>query len=301
MKAKNKLDKYTPIIMLLPAVLGIVIVSVYPSLDAVRMSLFDIQLLKNESPFIGFQNYITALSDPEFQKVILNTVFFCVVSLFLGAVLAMKIATQLIREYPGKGFFRSIFLSPWVTPPLVTATVWRILLSENFGPVNTVLLQMGIIDQPISFLGSTTQYLGFLSLPMLVIIVINVWSIFPFMMVMFIAGLQTVPKELYEAAQVDGANKRQQFFKITMPSIMPVIKTSILLEGIWQFNNFNISYLVAKGGPLNSTKLLAVEVYNQAFSNFKYGYASSVSVIMVMIVLIPAIFYIRDSLKSEKR
>jgi len=286
--------------MLLPAVIGIVMVSVFPSLDAVRMSLFDIQLLKAESPFIGMRNYVTALTDPEFLKVILNTIFFCIVSLFLGSVLAMKIATQLIKDYPGKAFFRSIFLSPWVTPPLVTATVWRILLSENFGPVNTVLLKLGIIDQPISFLGSSTQYLGFLSIPMLVIIVINVWSIFPFMMVMFIAGLQTVPKELYEAAQMDGANKRQQFFRITLPYIMPVIQTSILLEGIWQFNNFNISYLVAKGGPLNLTKLLAVEVYNQAFANFKYGYASGVSVIMVLIVLIPSIFYIRDSLRKEQ-
>ena len=301
MRVRNKLDRYTPVIILLPAVIGIVVVSVLPSLDAVRMSMFDIQLLKDEHSFVGLQNYITALKDPEFIKVILNTIFFCVVSLFLGAVLAMKIATQLVREYPGKAFFRSIFLSPWVTPPLVTATVWRILLSENFGPVNTVLLKLGVIDQPISFLGSTDQFLGVLSIPMLVIIIINVWSIFPFMMVMFIAGLQTVPKELYEAAQMDGANKRQQFFKITLPSIMPVIQTSVLLEGIWQFNNFNISYLVAKGGPLNLTKLLAVEVYNQAFANFKYGYASGVSVIMVLIVLIPSVFYIRDSLKSEKR
>lgn len=300
MRVRNKLDKYTPIIMLLPAVLGIAIVSVYPSLDAIRMSLFDIQLLKPESPFIGLGNYVTALSDPEFLKVILNTVFFCVVSLFLGAVSAMKIATQLVREYPGKALFRSIFLSPWVTPPLVTATVWRILLSENFGPVNTILLKLGLIDKPFSFLGSTTQIFGFLSIPMLVIIVINVWSIFPFMMVMFLAGLQTVPKELYEAAQMDGANKRQQFFRVTLPAIMPVVQTSILLEGIWQFNNFNISYLVAKGGPLNLTKLLAVEVYNQAFSNFKYGHASGVSVIMVLIVLIPSIFYIRDSLKKER-
>lgn len=301
MRVRNKLDRYTPVIILLPAVIGIVVVSVLPSLDAVRMSMFDIQLLKDEHSFVGLQNYITALKDPEFIKVILNTIFFCVVSLFLGAVLAMKIATQLVREYPGKAFFRSIFLSPWVTPPLVTATVWRILLSENFGPVNTVLLKLGVIDQPISFLGSTDQFLGVISIPMLVIIIINVWSIFPFMMVMFIAGLQTVPKELYEAAQMDGANKRQQFFKITLPSIMPVIQTSVLLEGIWQFNNFNISYLVAKGGPLNLTKLLAVEVYNQAFANFKYGYASGVSVIMVLIVLIPSVFYIRDSLKSEKR
>ena len=129
--------------------------------------------------------------------------------------------------------------------------------------------------------------------------IINVWSIFPFLMVMFIAGLQTVPQDIYEAATLDGAGKIITFWKITVPCIRPVITTSIILELIWQFNNFNISYMVTNGGPLGLTKTLAVEVYQQAFTNFKYGYASAISIIMMLIALIPSIFYIKSSIKAN--
>lgn len=171
-------------------------------------------------------------------------------------------------------------------------------MSANFSPLNSMLLKLGIVKVPVSFLESTQTYLGFLSVPLIMITLINVWSIFPFLMVMFIAGLQTVPKELYEAATMDGAGKIKSFWKITVPCIRPVISVSVLLELIWQFNNFNISYMVTQGGPLGLTKLLAVEVYQQAFTNFKYGYASAVSVIMMCIALVPAVFYIRSSLKE---
>ena len=137
-----------------------------------------------------------------------------------------------------------------------------------------------------------------MSVPLIMLTIINVWSIFPFMMVMFIAGLQTVPQELYEAATMDGAGKIVRFWKITLPCIRPVISVSVLLELIWQFNNFNISYMVTQGGPLGLTKLLSVEVYQQAFTNFRYGYASSISVIMMLIALVPAVIYIRSSMKE---
>ena len=193
----------------------------------------------------------------------------------------------------------AVKIAPWVTPPLVTATIWRLLLSESFSPINRFLMDINLIDKPINFLGQTDVFLGFLSLPMIMVIVINTWSIFPFLMVMFLAGLQTIPVELYEAAEVDGANKWQKFAKITLPSLMPVVETSILLEGIWQFNNFNISYLVTKGGPLNLTEVLAVRVYSEAFMNFKYSYAAAISVIMLVIVLIPSLYYIKRSIKVD--
>ncbi len=129
-------------------------------------------------------------------------------------------------------------------------------------------------------------------------IIINVWSIFPFMMVMFLAGLQTIPPELYEAAEMDGARKSQQFFYVTLPSLIPVISTSILLQGIWQFNSFNISYMVTKGGPLHLTEVMAVRVYSEAFVNFRYGLAAATSVIMLLLVLIPSVFYLRANLKT---
>ncbi len=300
MKSTHLLDKYTPLIMLLPALLGIVFVHLYPSLDSIRMSFFDIQLLKKGSPFIGLNNYLKALSDPSIYKVIVNTIVFTVFSLLLGAILAMIVAMELNKGYKGKALFRAIFLAPWVTPPLVTATVWRLLLSESFSPINRFLMDINLIDRPINFLGQTEVLLGFLSLPLIMVIIINTWSIFPFLMVMFLAGLQTIPSELYEAADVDGAGKWKKFTKITLPSLMPVVETSILLEGIWQFNNFNISYLVTKGGPINLTEVLAVRVYSEAFTNFKYSYAASISVIMLLIVLIPSLYYIKRSLKVDR-
>lgn len=299
MKLSRQLDKYTPLIMLLPALLGIAFVHIYPSLDSIRMSFFDIQLLKPDRPFIGLGNYAKALNDPVTIKIIFNTLFFTVFSLVFGAILAIIVAMELNKGYRGRTFFRAIFLSPWVTPPLVTATVWRLLLSESFSPINRFLMDINLIDKPINFLGQTDVYFGFISLPMIMVIIINVWSIFPFMMVMFLAGLQTIPAELYEAANVDGASKWQQFTRITVPSLLPVVETSILLEGIWQFNNFNISYLVTKGGPLNLTEVLAVRVYSEAFTNFKYGYAAAISVVMLIIVLIPSLYYIKRSLKVD--
>lgn len=294
----EKLDKHTPLLMLLPAAAAVLLVSVYPTLKTMWMSFFDKQLLKKTVSFIGLSNYGTALKNSDTWQVIFNTLFFAAVSLILGVALAMFIAVKLIKPYPGRGFFRAMFLIPWVTPPLVASFVWRTILSANFSPLNSILLKLGIVKAPVSFLESTQTYFGFLSVPLIMITLINVWSIFPFLMVMFIAGLQTVPKELYEAATMDGAGKIKSFWKITVPCIRPVISVSVLLELIWQFNNFNISYMVTQGGPLGLTKLLAVEVYQQAFTNFRYGYASAVSVIMMCIALVPAVVYIRSSLKE---
>ncbi|SCH17921.1 Inner membrane ABC transporter permease protein ycjO [uncultured Ruminococcus sp.] len=297
-KLKKFVNKYTPVIMLLPALIGVLIIQIYPSLDSIRLSFTDKSLLNPITSYVGFDNYIKALSDPQTWQTILNTLVFAVLSLALGAVFAMLVANELNKKFRGRTFFRAMFLAPWVTPPLVTSAIWQLLLSETFSPINGLLMQLGWIDKPINFLGNTEPILGFLSMPLISIIIINVWSIFPFLMVMFLAGMQTIPAEMIEAATVDGANSVQRFFKITLPCLMPVIETSILLEGIWQFNNFNISYLVTKGGPLNSTMVMAVDVYTEAFINFNYGSGATISVLMMLIILFPAVVYLKKQLRQ---
>ena len=292
------LNQWTSFLMLMPAIASLLIVSIYPTVKTIWMSFFDKSILKKEEPFIGLANYIEAFSKAGTWQTIFNTLFFAIVSLALGVSLAMLIATKLIKPYPLRGFFRAMFLIPWVTPPLVASIVWRFIFSENFSPINSILLKLHLIKVPVNFLGSTATFLG-VSEPLIVLTIINVWSIFPFLMVMFIAGLQTVPQEIYEAARMDGAGKMATFWKITVPCIRPVITSSIVLELIWQFNNFNISYMVTNGGPLGLTKIMAVEVYQAAFTNYRYGYASALSIIMMLIALIPSIFYIRSSLKPE--
>ena len=292
------LNQWTSFLMLMPAIASLLIVSIYPTVKTIWMSFFDKSILKKEEPFIGLANYIEAFSKAGTWQTIFNTLFFAIVSLALGVSLAMLIATKLIKPYPLRGFFREMYLIPWVTPPLVASIVWRFIFSENFSPINSILLKLHLIKVPVNFLGSTATFLG-VSEPLIVLTIINVWSIFPFLMVMFIAGLQTVPQEIYEAARMDGAGKMATFWKITVPCIRPVITSSIVLELIWQFNNFNISYMVTNGGPLGLTKIMAVEVYQAAFTNYRYGYASALSIIMMLIALIPSIFYIRSSLKPE--
>ncbi len=285
--------------MLAPAIIGLLVITVYPSLDSIFLSFTDKSLLKPNTDFIWFENYIEVLTDPEIYQTILNTLLFAGLSLFLGASFAMLIAVELNKKYFGRTFFRSIFLAPWVTPPLVTAAIWQILFSETFSPISGILMEWGIIDTPIKFLGVSEPLFGFIPIPLISIIIINVWSIFPFMMVMFLAALQTIPQEIMEAAEVDGATKTQRFFKITLPCLMPIIETTLLLQFIWQFNNFNISYLVTKGGPLNSTMVMAVNVYTESFINFNYGYGASISVVMMLIILGPALWYLKKTMKQN--
>jgi len=173
-------------------------------------------------------------------------------------------------------------------------------MSRDFSPISGLLQSMGIIEHSLNFLGDVTLYFGFLSVPMLSLILINIWGMFPFCMVMFLAALQTIPTDIYEAAQVDGASKMQQFWRITLPMLLPVIQTTILLQGIWQFNSFNLSYLITLGGPLNTTELMSVRVYTEAFSHFRYGYGAAISVIMLCVVIVPATFYVLRNARSER-
>lgn len=293
------IDKWAPILMIAPAAIVLIVIKVYPSLRTMWMSFFDIQLLKDEQPFIGIQNYVKAFSDPMTIKLITNTLVFAVLSLLLGGVLAMVVAIELNKKFPERGFLRALYLAPWITPPMVTATVWTLILNKSVSPINALLLKLNLIDTPISFLSDTQTFLGIFSMPMIIIIIVNVWSIFPFLMIMFLAGLQTIPHELYEAANIDGATGWKVFRYVTFPSLLPVIETSILLQGIWQFNNFNISYLVTKGGPVRLTEVMSVTVYNEAFLKYNYGTSATFSVAMLMVTIIPSIIYLVNNSKRE--
>jgi multiple sugar transport system permease protein len=295
------IDKYTPVLMLLPALIAICIVQLYPCVVAIGMSFFDINLLKPTRPFIGFDNYAKIFEDPVNMRVMLNTLVWAIVTVVAGSFLSLCVAVQLNKPFRSRALFRVLFLAPWVTPPIVIASIWKLILNRDLSPISTLLMNLHLVSKPVEFLSDPTIYFGFLSIPMIYLIIVNIWSFMPFAIVMFLSGLQTVPTELYEAATVDGASKTQQFRHITIPMLMPVMETIILLQGIWQFNNFNLSYLVTHGGPLNSTELMAVRVYIEAMNNFRYGYGASISVVMVAIVIVPTIIYIRKVAREESR
>ena len=296
----NFFDHFAPFLMVIPAIVCILAVHIYPSLRSISMSFFDINLIRQARPFVGFANYVEAFNDPNVRRVVVNTFVFPVFSVLIGSSFALFVAQQLNKPFKGRALLRTIFLAPWVMPPVVVSMIWKQILSRNFSPISALLQKIGIIDNSINFLGDPTIHFGLISIPLISLIVINIWGMFPFSMVMFLAALQTVPLELYEAAVVDGASRIQIFWRITFPLLLPVIQTTLLLQGIWQFNSFNLSFLVSQGGPLNSTELLSVTVYNSAYLGFRYGYAASISVVMLCIVAVPAAISIVRALRNEK-
>lgn len=293
------LDRYISYILILPVLLCITAVILYPSIRTIAMSFYRVELLNPERSFVGLENFSEILKNPDLLRIIGNTLFFSLASLVISTILALYSAQLLNKPYWGRGLYRTLFLVPWITPPVVMGAVWKVLYSESFSPISGLLMTLGIIEKPISFLGNTEWGFGPVTLPMISLVIVNVWHMFPFMVVMFLAAMQSVPKDYYEAATVDGLGKTGQFYKITLPLIMPVVEITLLLEFIWQFNNFNSSYLLTQGGPVDMTNVLAVKVYQEAFINYKYSIASSISVLMFFIALIPSIFYIKMRVQNE--
>ena len=295
------LNRNAGYILLFPALLFISIVIVYPTLNAIWMSFFDVSLFRAERPFVGLQNYIDLFTvrNERVRTVIANTITFAILTICLSVPLALYIANKLNKPYPGRGFFRTIFLLPWVMPPIVTVTVWKFILNERLSPINGLLMELGLINRPIAFLSNLEWGAGPFNVPMFTLIVVSVWGVFPFLMVMFLAAMQSVPTELFEAATVDGANNRVKFFYIMLPSIKPVMIITTLLVGIWQFNSFNTSFLLTTGGPLDMTRLIAVDVYIEAFINFNFSRSSTIAVVTLLMVIIPAVIYVVKTNKEE--
>lgn len=295
---KKKLSGYyllhtsTPYLMLIPGIVGIMFVNIIPSLQAIVMGFYSDSFTKR-SEFVGFEKFERILKLQEFWQVLGNTFFWSLATLFFATVLGIFAAILTNRPYMGKGFFRIVFMIPWITPPVVASMVWKTMFNETLSPINDALIMTNIIDSSIPFLINPSWRIGPLSVPMFSLLVVNVWNVFPFMMIMILAAMQSIDDSYYEAASIDGAGKITQFFKITLPLIMPVLSISLLLQGIWQFNSFNFNYLVAYGGPLNTTKTMAVMIYQKAFAEFDYGQAGAISAVMLGCILIPAAFYIR--------
>lgn len=286
-----------PYIMLVPGFAGILFVNLIPSIRALVMGFYT----NNFTPrirFVGLQKFARVLSYREFWQVLGNTFFWSLATIACATTLGIIAASLLNRKLPGRKFFRTIFLVPWVTPPVVSSMVWKTIFNETLSPINDILLQLQLIQKPIGFLSNPSWRIGPLTTPMLSLLVVNIWNVFPFMMVMVLAAMQSVDVACYEAATIDGAGRMRQFFSITLPLIMPVLSISILLQGIWQFNSFNFNYLITYGGPLNTTKTMAVMIYQKAFSEFDYGQAGALSAMMLACVLIPAVIYIKQQLSS---
>ena len=264
--------------LLVPLALVLFFLLAYPIFVALRMTFQD-KVLGMSAEFIGFKNYTDLLfHDQFFWSVVRNGLVFTIGSVSLKLVIGMAMALVLNRPIVARGFFRGLLLMPWVAPTVVSALAWRWMLDLQ-GVVNYLLQQTGIIQVGIPWLARPET-------AMLSLVLVNAWRGFAFFGVTLLAGLQTISQELYEAAEVDGASSVQRFRHITLPGLRTVILVATTLSTIWTFNDFNIVWLLTRGGPGNRTDVFATYTYKLAFESNRFGYGQTVTVLLAPVLII---------------
>jgi ABC-type sugar transport system permease subunit len=280
-KAKTKLDKISVIILfLLPTIVGLVIFQFTPLISAVETSFYNTSLMKPDNrSFIGLQNYARLISDERFIGSIKTTFLFTVGILLFQLPLGLLLAIVVQRDRIGVGLLRGAIFAPVVTSVAVSAVIWNLMYNPNNGLINAFLGSIGLQPQP--FLTSASQAL-------LSIIVMTIWQEVGLSMTIFLAGIQGIPTEFYEAARIDGANSLQLFRHVTLPLLRRTITYSIISSTIFSFTVFASVYVMTKGGPLNSTRVVIFQIYEQAFRLNEIGYASAQAVVLMMIMAVIA-------------
>lgn len=282
----------------LPAIIALVLFRFVPVFEGIRLSFLKASMIDNSRSFNGFVNYINVFKNNYFWRVSLNTISFTIVALILSGIIGFAAAFVLNTKMRGRGILRAINIVPWVAPPVVMSIIWTWIYSK-YSPINDILLRSGLIKQPFDFLGNISIGAGPLTLPMISVIIVYAWIAYPFIMIMTLSGLQSIPIELYEASQIDGASTSQQLKYITFPLLKPLTIITYTLLFIWTFQYFNMNYLMTRGGPRGYTDVLSTHIYISAFSKFDFGYAAAAGVMMTLMLIIPSIYYINNVLKSK--
>jgi len=279
-----------------PALIILLGVVVYPFVYNVIISLSNMNLRHiRDWEIVGFRNYVkvfTEPSQPDFYVIFIKTVIWTVVNLFFHVVVGVFLALILNqKEIRGKGIFRTILVLPWAVPQLIVALTWRGMFNYEYGSINQILGKVGL--PAVEWLRGPTE-------AFIAAIITNVWLGFPFMMVIALGALQSIPHDLYEAAEIDGASWYHKLKTITIPLIKPVMVPAITLGTIWTFNNLNIIWLVSNAGePSDSTHILVSFVYKAAFNFYRYGYGAALSMIIFLILLVFSMVFMRKTKVTE--
>jgi multiple sugar transport system permease protein len=288
MSPRQREDRFLAIVLMLPAVLVISLVTLYPLVQSFWISLHRWNLLRAAEgyPFVGLTNYLTILSDPIFHRSLRITASFVISAVTIEIILAIGIALLLNKPFRGRWFVRLMALLPWAIPSVVNGIMWKWILNPSYGALNGLLYSLGLIDRYIIWLGSP-------ELALAMVVLADVWKETPFIMLLILAALQTIPKDLYEAARVDGANPVQTFFQITLPLIQPVLFVAIALRTIWALKSFDLIYTLTAGGPSAGTSVVGYYTYVKSFVSLQLGQGAAVAFIMTIFVMALVLIYYR--------
>lgn len=290
-------------LMVAPALIVILALGIAPTIMSLWWSFLDYDLIraqKSGTTFVGLRNYEAVLSDGRFVQSLLNTVVITGLGVVCVLLLGLLLAHVMNAKYRGSALVRTLICAPWFVPPVVAATIWVWMLNTERSPVNSVLADWHLIDSNIRFLTDTGS-VGPLSLPLASVTAVRVWNGLPFVVLFLLAGMRSIPRSLYEAAEVDGASLWGKFRHITLPLLKPVIAVIIMLLLIAGFGHFEINFIMTGGGPRNMTNVAAVYAYQQAFSFFRFDYAAAAGGVVLIITSIVCAFYIRAQTRKDDR
>lgn len=292
MKRKAKAD-YARWVFVLPALIIVGVLLIYPIFSSLYYSMTTKHLIRPSYDFVGLANYQAVLSDSNFFKAFLTSIVWTICSLAGQLIIGFTSALAINRVKVGKGVYRTLMIIPWAFPSIVIALSWKWILNGVSGFLPNILVQLGICSELPQFLSDN-------SLVFLTLIFINVWFGAPMIMVNVLSALQTIPQDQYEAAQIDGASKLQQFWHITVPHIKIVVGLLVVLRTIWVFNNFDMIYLLTGGGPANATTTVPIYAYNMGWGTKMLGKSSAVTMLLLAFLLLVCIVYFAIIGKWEK-
>jgi multiple sugar transport system permease protein len=284
-KVKNMAMAY---LFLLPNLVGFLIFTLIPIVCSMGLSFMEWDSA-NPMVFVGFENFKRLWTDDTFKISLWNTVYYSVFTVPLTMAAALGLAIILNQKMKGINIFRTIFFFPHVASLVAIAVVWNLLFHPTLGPVNNILRFLGIANPP----GWTSS----VDWAMPVIIIVSIWKSMGYYMILYLSGLQAIPRELYEAAKVDGANSFQRFKSITLPMLTPTTFFVSIMLTIACFKVFDLVSVMTNGGPGRATNVLVFNIYNTAFINYEFGYASAISMILFIIVLAITIVQFRAEKK----
>jgi multiple sugar transport system permease protein len=288
---KHKINIW-PYVLLMPALLIVISVVFVPVLNAIMMSFQNYDLRRpGDIGFTGLSNYRELIRDPLFRESLLRTLVWVIFGVGFQFLIGFVMALLLNKHIPFRGFIRSLSLIPWVTPGVLIALMWRWIYDGNYGVLNDILTRLRLIDNNIPFLAKIST-----AFPAAILTII--WQGIPFFALMLLAGLQGIPHELYEAADIDGAGAGQKLFRITVPSLKNTIFVTTLLRIIWVANSVDVIANLTEGGPAYSSQTLSLYIFNKG-NSLNLGYASAMAIALALLLSLAAVPYLKNMFTGD--
>ncbi|MDQ4044435.1 MAG: sugar ABC transporter permease [Chloroflexota bacterium] len=287
-------DRNLALLLVVPAGILLLLFSVYPFVQAAIDSFFRIPLAGEARTYVGWDNYQSVFQDESIRNAFFRSIWWTVANIIIQAGLGLAIALVLNQKLRGRDLARGLVLFPYMVPAVSVALLFRYTFNDITGIATYLMQQLPWLERPPLFLAEP-------DIAMWTVIAVNSWKYTPFITIVLLARLQTVPRDLYEAARIDGASAWQMFRDITFPWLRPVFLIALLLRTIWTVNDFDVIYLLAFGGPLNATTTLPIEIRRLAFGQQDLGLASALAVVMAVFIAIISFVYLRMYQRSEER